>query len=92
MQNSQKHPLVIHIYVSQQPNQNNISCGAKQVLEGGESRWIICDPYILGRFVKIQMASDNQEYLSLCEVRVFDETGQIFYMHELELGLWLGFY
>ena len=78
MQNSEKHSLVIQIYVSQHQNQNNVSCGVEHVLERRESRWIICDPYISGRFVKIQMPNVTDEYLSLCEVGVFDRTGQIF--------------
>lgn len=69
------HPLVINIYVSQNQNQNGTFCGVKHVLEGGETRWIICEPHILGRFVKIEVPSDRQEYLSLCEVQVFHQTG-----------------
>ena len=75
IQNSQKHPLVIYVYVRRDTHGEGRRCGVKHILEGGETRLISCVPPVSGSAVKI-LRRGKQQSLSLCEVHVFDDTGQ----------------
>ena len=70
--NSERHPTSIRVYVRYDVGSGGKTCG-KYVLAGGETRILRCKP-VLGRSVKIVGTKEN-DFLSLCEVQVFDDTG-----------------
>lgn len=49
----------------------NPKCGIKYSLKRGETREILCNPPLSGRYVIISMESPRGEFLTLCEVAVY---------------------
>ena len=64
----------IRIFVSRDHRRGQ-RCGIEHVLEGREARVILCVPRVFGRYVTIEKIGKKRS-LSLCEVQVFDKTGQ----------------